>query len=126
MLRPIVKKTGYIIICLYLLGLFLPSYSLNTREFEEVSNQVIMDSEPPYLHQGEEWADSILSKMDLRQKIGQLFMVAAYSNKNKRHNQKINGLIKDYGIGGLIFFQGGPVRQARLTNDYQKKAQFLY
>ena len=123
MLRPIVKKTGYIIISLYFLGLFLPSYSLNTREFEEVSNQVIIDSEPPYLHQGEEWADSILSKMDLRQKIGQLFMVAAYSNKNKRHNQKINGLIKDYGIGGLIFFQGGPVRQARLTNDYQKKAR---
>ncbi|MDY6800525.1 MAG: glycoside hydrolase family 3 N-terminal domain-containing protein, partial [Bacteroidota bacterium] len=27
-----------------------------------------------------------------------------------------------YKIGGLIFFQGGPVRQAKLTNDYQSVA----
>ncbi|RZK50905.1 MAG: serine hydrolase, partial [Hymenobacter sp.] len=32
-------------------------------------------------------------------------------------------LIKDYGIGGLIFFQGGPVRQTRLLNRFQSQSR---
>ncbi len=63
--------------------------------------------------------DSILSNMTLEQKIGQLFMIAAYSNKGIKHQQNIDYLIKKYQIGGLIFFQGGPVRELRLTNHYQ-------
>ena len=46
-------------------------------------------------------------------------MVSAYSNKDKNHTDKIVSLIKDYKIGGLMFLQGGPVRQASLTNKYQ-------
>ncbi|MCK4495711.1 MAG: glycoside hydrolase family 3 C-terminal domain-containing protein, partial [Candidatus Aminicenantes bacterium] len=47
----------------------------------------------------------------------------AYSNKDKKHNKKIASLIKKYNIGGLTFFQGGPVRQAQLTNYYQGISQ---
>ncbi|MFX8429698.1 glycoside hydrolase family 3 N-terminal domain-containing protein, partial [Acinetobacter baumannii] len=32
-------------------------------------------------------------------------------------------LIKEYKVGGLCFFQGGPVRQANLTNYYQSISQ---
>jgi beta-glucosidase-like glycosyl hydrolase/CubicO group peptidase (beta-lactamase class C family) len=46
-------------------------------------------------------------------------MVAAYSNREKEHTEQIKALIREYNIGGLIFFQGGPVRQAMLTNEYQ-------
>lgn len=65
------------------------------------------------------WVDSIYNKMTLKEKVGQLFMVAAYSNKNQKHTDSLNKLIKEYGIGGLVFFQGGPVRQAKQTNIYQ-------
>ena len=51
------------------------------------------------------------------------FMVAAYSNKGKKHTDEIMKLVKSEHIGGLIFFQGGPVRQARLTNQYQQAAK---
>ena len=54
-----------------------------------------------------------------RQRVAQLFMVAAYSNKTRVDEDSISLLIKGYGIGGLIFFQGGPVRQSRLLNRYQ-------
>lgn len=74
---------------------------------------------PPFLAQQSKWAESQLAKMTLDQKIGQLFMVAAYSNKDEAHVAEIVELIKNQHIGGLIFFQGGPVRQARLTNHYQ-------
>ena len=57
------------------------------------------------------WADSVVRKMSLDEKIGQLFMIAAYSNRDEQHRQKITNLIEEYHIGGLIFFQGGPARQ---------------
>ncbi len=69
------------------------------------------------------WVDSIYSKLSLDEKIGQLFMVAAYSNKDLNHINAIDKLITENKIGGLIFFQGGPVRQANLTNRYQAKAK---
>ena len=50
-------------------------------------------------------------------------MVAAYSNRGEEHRNEIENLITQYGIGGLIFFQGGPLRQARLTNRYQSLAK---
>lgn len=69
------------------------------------------------------WVDSIYNKMSLREKIGQLFMISAYSNKDSIHTNQINALVQDYKVGGVIFFQGGPVRQAKLTNLYQSKAK---
>ncbi|MCD0472939.1 serine hydrolase [Flavobacterium sp. EDS] len=69
------------------------------------------------------WVDSIYNKMSLREKIGQLFMISAYSNKDSIHTNQVNALVQDYKVGGVIFFQGGPVRQAKLTNQYQSKAK---
>lgn len=69
------------------------------------------------------WVDSLYSQMSLEQKIGQLFMVAAYSNKNEAHARSIDSLIINQKIGGVIFFQGGPVRQAYLTNRFQAHAE---
>ena len=68
------------------------------------------------------WADSIMSGMNQDQRIAQLFMVAAYSNKTPAEEKKILNLIENYEIGGLIFFQGTPQEQIRLTNLYQSKS----
>ena len=65
------------------------------------------------------WVDSIYNRMTFDERVGQLFMVAAYSNKDSAHVNSIDRLIKNYKIGGLIFFQGGPQRQAKLTNRFQ-------
>lgn len=66
-----------------------------------------------------EWVDMLMSSMTLEEKIGQLFMVQAYSNKDKEHAAYINNLIHNYHIGGLIFMQGTPENQAKLTNYFQ-------
>ena len=71
----------------------------------------------------EQWVDSVFESMNDEQRLGQLFMVAAYSNKDNTHIAELEKLIKEYNIGGLIFFQGGPVRQAMLTNRYQALAK---
>ena len=74
-----------------------------------------------YLHST--WVDSLMRTLTPRQRVGQLFMVAAYSNRPAIYQDSISTLIKDYGIGGLIFFQGGPVRQARLLNRFQGESR---
>lgn len=65
------------------------------------------------------WVDSLLNGMSIDEKIGQLFMVQAYSNKDDKERVYIKGLIEKYHIGGLIFMQGTPVKQAFLNNHYQ-------
>jgi beta-glucosidase-like glycosyl hydrolase/CubicO group peptidase (beta-lactamase class C family) len=71
-----------------------------------------------------QWVDSIMSKMSVEEKIGQLFMVAAYSNKGEAHKAFITELIEQYHIGSLIFFQDNPLKQAELTNFYQSKSKY--
>jgi beta-glucosidase-like glycosyl hydrolase/CubicO group peptidase (beta-lactamase class C family) len=71
----------------------------------------------------QKWVDSIYTSLTLEERIGQLFMVAAYSNKDASHENGVEKLVTDYKVGGLIFFQGGPVRQARLTNRFQEKSK---
>lgn len=69
------------------------------------------------------WVDSVYQSLTPDQRLGQLFMVAAYSNKNSTHVREIENLVTQYGVGGLMFMQGGPVRQAKLTNRYQSLAK---
>ncbi len=65
------------------------------------------------------WEDSVLATFTLDQKIGQLFMISAYSNKDAKHTIEIENAINKYHVGGLIFFQGTPTKQVYLTNYYQ-------
>lgn len=69
------------------------------------------------------WVDSVYQSLSIEERIGQLFMVAAYSGGPKANQEQIQQLIDKHQIGGLIFMQGGPVRQALLTNQYQQSAQ---
>lgn len=65
------------------------------------------------------WVDSILNNMTIDEKIGQLFMVQAYSNLDQKHEDFITEMITKYHVGNLIFMQGTPEKQAVLNNKYQ-------
>lgn len=66
------------------------------------------------------WVDSVFNKMNRRKKIAQLFFIRANTNLGQAYEDSVAKVIEDEQIGGLVFFQGGPVRQAQLTNRYQK------
>lgn len=87
-----------------------------------VSPKMVERKAPAFLAPADQWADSILLNMPLEQKVAQLMMVAAWSNKGADHQAYIERLCRERNIGGLIFFQGGPARQAALTNRYQAAA----
>ena len=73
--------------------------------------------------QARQWADSVLRSLTPEQRIAQLLIIRAHSNLGPDHVKQVTELIQKYNIGGLCFFQGGPVRQARLTNLYQQLAK---
>ncbi|MCK5857084.1 MAG: serine hydrolase [Bacteroidales bacterium] len=67
----------------------------------------------------EEWVDSVYNSLSEDEKIGQLFMIRAHSNKNKAYHEMVANEIRNNKVGGLCFFQGGPLRQINLVNYYQ-------
>ncbi len=69
------------------------------------------------------WVDSIYENMTIQEKFGQLFMVDVFSSDPKAKVDKIKDLISNYHIGGVIFSKGGPVRQARMNNEFQDLAK---
>jgi len=69
------------------------------------------------------WVDSVFNKLNKRQKIAQLFFVRAHTDMGKVFEDSIANVVKKERIGGLVFFQGGPGRQAILTNKYQALAR---
>lgn len=70
----------------------------------------------------ENWVNDTYEKLTLEERIGQLFMVGAYSGGKNYNEDKITELLTNHQVGGLIFMQGGPGRQAVLTNKYQRMA----
>ncbi len=71
----------------------------------------------------DKWVDSVFHSLRKKQKIAQLMVIRAHSNLRQDHVESVTNLIKKYKVGGLCFFQGGPERQANLTNFYQSIAK---
>ncbi|MEO3408585.1 glycoside hydrolase family 3 N-terminal domain-containing protein [Mucilaginibacter sp. CAU 1740] len=69
------------------------------------------------------WVDSVYNKMSRKQRVAQLLFVRAHTNKGQAYEDSVGQVIKEQQLGGVVFFQGGPVRQAALINKYQKLAK---
>ncbi len=88
--------------------------------FAQQINPLLVESE---LEQQQQWVDSIYGNMSLQEKVGQLFMVDLFSSDPQSKIDRVENLIKDYYIGGIIFSKGGPVRQATINNRFQETSQ---
>ncbi|MCH5599846.1 glycoside hydrolase family 3 protein [Niabella ginsengisoli] len=69
----------------------------------------------------QQWVDKTYKKLSPDERIAQLIIIRAYSNKGVE--TKVLNDVKKYNVGSICFFQGGPVRQAQLTNYYQSVAK---
>ncbi|MBT3611344.1 MAG: serine hydrolase [Flavobacteriales bacterium] len=94
-----------------------------TAIFGSVSISLQAQNKAVFLSDSTAWADSVMATLSEQERIAQLFMVAAYSNKGEEHQQQITDLVEHYNIGGVMFLQGGPVRQANFTNYLQENSQ---
>ncbi len=71
----------------------------------------------------ERWVKKKFRKLSKDERIAQLMIIRAHSNLGPAHVAEVTEFIKKYNVGGLCFFQGGPIRQALLTNQYQSIAK---
>ena len=101
--------------------MIIRSFLILSLLFNEVTGQTSAD---PLLVLGDEyqmkWVDSVYSSMTLNQKVGQLFVVQAVSNKGISHKTKILDEITSNRVGGIIFSNGSAEEQVKLTNLYQE------
>lgn len=104
---------------LFIILIFLVSNFFVSAQSISLEENYLIDK----LNEPNQWADSLLLTLSDDERITQLFMVAAYSNKGKVESDKISNLVSKYQIGGIIFFQGEPGKQAELTNWYQSLAK---
>ena len=98
---------------LFFLYLFLIPFLVKAQPANQSANL------PPLLSPALHWMDSVFNQMSLEQKIGQLYMIAAYSGGEKYNQASIEKLILENQIGGLIFMQGTATAQANQTNKFQ-------
>ena len=83
---------------------------------QEIINNPLLSEDPI---QQQKWVDSVYNSMSVKERIGQLYMVQVMSKNSDKVNNAIVDLIKEEHIGGIIYSNGGPYRQARLNNNLQ-------
>lgn len=69
------------------------------------------------------WVDSVMSKMTLQAKVGQLIVPTLPARADNDTKRQIKELVKKHQIGGLLFADGTVQDQALLTNMAQKTAK---
>jgi beta-glucosidase-like glycosyl hydrolase/CubicO group peptidase (beta-lactamase class C family) len=111
------NRSAYFAISIFLFISILTSSSGPAFEEENLRN------ENPITGFNSPWVDSVIQSLTLEQRIAQLLMIEVSSNQNRTYNNRIERIIKNYGVGGLIFFKGGPTSQVNLTNHWQRVSQ---
>lgn len=74
----------------------------------------------PFINAQHGWVDSIFNTLSDREKVAQLFMVRAHSDLGQRYIDSVAGVVEREQLGGIVLFQGGPVRHAQVINRYQR------
>ena len=69
------------------------------------------------------WADSILNKMSLSEKIGQLFMIPVSTYASPRQTQVFEQLIKNYSPGSIYITKGGAKSHISMVNRLQQSSK---
>ncbi|HMF72033.1 MAG TPA: glycoside hydrolase family 3 N-terminal domain-containing protein, partial [Flavitalea sp.] len=76
------------------------------------------------------WVDSVFRSLTRDQKIAQLMVVrmssvsgAGATRKVTFYEKEVEEAVTKYNVGGICLFQGGPLKQAALINQYQRMAK---
>jgi len=69
------------------------------------------------------WVDSVYNRLSLEERIGQFFMLAAYTEGKTYNMDSVLSCIAQGKAGGVIFFKGMPDKEADWTNRLQDSAK---
>ena len=69
-----------------------------------------------------QWVDSVMQRMSLKERIGQLFIYTIAPQLNKPNTDLLRKVVQEYKVGGLLFSGGLLENQVKLTNQAQEMA----
>lgn len=70
-----------------------------------------------------QWVEKTYHSLSQDEKLGQLFIVALYTNKDETHINSVRNIVLNDKIGGLILMQDDAAREINLVNEFQQKSK---
>lgn len=75
------------------------------------------------LKKANEWVDKTYNSLSQDEKLGQLFIIALYTNKGEDYITNVRNIVVNEKIGGLILMQDDAAREINLVNEFQQKSK---
>ena len=69
------------------------------------------------------WVDTTYNSLSQDEKLGQLFIIALYTNKGEDFINTVRNIVINEKIGGLILMQDDAAREINLVNEFQSKSK---
>jgi len=70
-----------------------------------------------------EWVNKTYNSLSQDEKLGQLFIIALYTNKGEDFINNVRNIVQQEQIGGLILMQDDAAREINLVNEFQLKSK---
>ncbi|MCC3216911.1 glycoside hydrolase family 3 protein [Chryseobacterium sp. X308] len=75
------------------------------------------------LKKAQQWVDTTYKNLTQDEKLGQLFIVALYTNRGEDYISQVRNIVTNDKIGGLILMQDDAAREINLVNEFQQKSK---
>ncbi|MCS4305274.1 MULTISPECIES: glycoside hydrolase family 3 protein [unclassified Chryseobacterium] len=75
------------------------------------------------LKKAQQWVEKTYKNLSQDEKLGQLFIVALYTNKGEDYINQVRNIVANDKIGGLILMQDDAAREINLVNEFQQKSK---
>ncbi|MGE8554303.1 MAG: glycoside hydrolase family 3 protein [Chryseobacterium jejuense] len=75
------------------------------------------------LKKAQQWVEKMYKNLSQDEKLGQLFIVALYTNKGEDYINQVRNIVANDKIGGLILMQDDAAREINLVNEFQQKSK---
>lgn len=75
------------------------------------------------LKKADDWVNRTYNSLSQDEKLGQLFIVALYTNKDEAHINSVRNIVINDKIGGLILMQDDAEREINMVNEFQQKSK---
>lgn len=75
------------------------------------------------MKKAQQWVEKTYKNLSQDEKLGQLFIVALYTNKGEDYINQVRNIVANDKIGGLILMQDDAAREINLVNEFQQKSK---
>lgn len=75
------------------------------------------------LKKANDWVHKNYNSLSQDQKLGQLFIIALYTNKGEDYINNVRNIVVNEQIGGLILMQDDATKEINLVNEFQTKSK---